>query len=60
MMKATDLAWMKGEAIHETGDRLEDGPIKAAREGYRSGTNEYAAFITAFSKMVNKTRQKAA
>lgn len=59
MISALDLAWMKGEAIHEAGDRLEDGPVKAIREGYRPGSSTYNAFITAFSKMVSQNAQKA-
>ena len=45
-----DAAWNKGELAYEPGDTLQIGAAKAARQNIRPGTNEYAAFLTAFSR----------
>jgi hypothetical protein len=49
-----ESAWERGEKAYDLGDTLEMGPIKAAQDGYRAGSNGYAAFITAFARMVRR------
>lgn len=52
-MSANDLAWMKGEGCYEEGDTIEQGAIKAEREGYLPGSQGFNAFLSAFSKLVH-------
>lgn len=47
-----DSAWSKGDQAYALDDTLETGVLKAQKEGYRPGSNGYAAFITAFSRRV--------
>lgn len=47
-----DAAWELGDLAYEIGDTLDIGVAKAAQDGIRPGTNEYAAFLTAFSRRV--------
>lgn len=49
-------AWSLGDLAYELGDTFESGVAKAATAGIRPGSNEYAAFITAFSRRV-RSRQ---
>jgi hypothetical protein len=49
-------AWCLGDLAYELGDTFESGVAKAATAGIRPGSNEYAAFITAFSRRV-RSRQ---
>ncbi|HVK96014.1 MAG TPA: hypothetical protein VM571_14960 [Noviherbaspirillum sp.] len=55
-MHRDESAWEKGDLAYDLGDTLEIGVMKAARDGIRSGSNEYAAFITAFGRRV-RSRQ---
>jgi hypothetical protein len=45
-------AWSLGDLAYDLGDTFESGVAKAATAGIRPGSNEYAAFITAFSRRV--------
>ncbi len=45
-----DSAWEMGDLAYDLGDTFENGVAKAATAGIRPGSNEYAAFITAFSR----------
>ncbi len=47
-----ESAWSKGDRAYALDDTLEIGVLKAQKEGYRPGSNGYAAFITAFSRRV--------
>ena len=47
-----DPAWDAGDYAYDLGDTLEDGKAKAASLGIHSCSDEYAAFITAFSRRV--------
>ena len=47
-----DSAWSKGDQAYALDDTLETGVLKAQKEGYRPGSNGYAAFITAVSRRV--------
>lgn len=49
-------AWSQGDLAYDLGDTFESGVAKAATAGIRPGSNEYAAFITAFSRRV-RSRQ---
>lgn len=49
-------AWSLGDLAYDLGDTFESGVAKAATAGIRPGSNEYAAFITAFSRRV-RSRQ---
>ena len=49
-------AWSLGDLAYELGDTFESGVAKAANAGIRPGSNEYAAFITAFSRRL-RSRQ---
>jgi len=49
-------AWSLGDLAYDLGDTFESGVSKAAKTGIRPGTNEYAAFITAFSRRL-RSRQ---
>lgn len=51
-------AWALGDLAYDLGDTFECGVAKAAKAGIRPGSNEYAAFITAFSRRV-RSRQVA-
>ncbi|TCS38550.1 hypothetical protein EDC30_102289 [Paucimonas lemoignei] len=51
-------AWSMGDQAYELGDTFESGVAKAAKAGIRPGSNEYAAFITAFSRRL-RSRQVA-
>ncbi|RJG01902.1 hypothetical protein [Noviherbaspirillum sedimenti] len=59
-MAGTDKgqAWSLGDLAYDLGDTFESGVAKAAKAGIRPGSNEYAAFITAFSRRV-RSRQVA-
>lgn len=54
-----EAAWERGDLAYELGDSIETGIEKAAREGIRPGSNEYAAFLTAFARRV-RLKQVAA
>lgn len=56
---ADHAAWAKGEASYRSGDRIEDGPIRANSDGFRPGSNAYAAYLTAFWRMVRKNKTAA-
>lgn len=47
-----ESAWSKGDQAYALDDTLETGVLKAQKDGYRPGSNGYAAFITAFSRRV--------
>lgn len=47
-----ESAWERGELAYAAGDTLGQAVSKAAQAGYRPGSNGYAAFITAYSRMV--------
>lgn len=49
-------AWSLGDQAYDLGDTFENGVAKAAKAGIRPGSNEYAAFITAFSRRL-RSRQ---
>ena len=49
-------AWFLGDQAYDLGDTFENGVTKAAKAGIRPGSNEYAAFITAFSRRL-RSRQ---
>lgn len=51
-------AWTLGDLAYDLGDTFESGVAKAAKAGIRPGSNEYAAFITAFSRRL-RSRQVA-
>ncbi|QAU35411.1 hypothetical protein [Janthinobacterium sp. 17J80-10] len=51
-------AWSLGDQAYDLGDTFESGVAKAAKSGIRPGSNEYAAFITAFSRRL-RSRQVA-
>ncbi len=51
-------AWALGDLAYDLGDTFESGVAKAAKAGIRPGSNEYAAFITAFSRRL-RSRQVA-
>lgn len=51
-------AWSLGDQAYDLGDTFESGVAKAAKAGIRPGSNEYAAFITAFSRRL-RSRQVA-
>jgi hypothetical protein len=54
-----ESAWMKGDLAYDLNDTMEIGVAKAAQLGIRSGSNGYAAFITAFARRV-RSKQVAA
>jgi hypothetical protein len=47
-----ESAWAKGDLAYDFEDTIEIGIAKAAKEGIKSGSNEYAAFVTAFGRRV--------
>lgn len=49
-------AWSLGDLAYDLGDTFECGVAKAAKAGIRPGSNEYAAFITAFSRRVRSRK----
>lgn len=49
-------AWSLGDQAYDLGDTFESGVAKAAKAGIRPGSNDYAAFITAFSRRL-RSRQ---
>ncbi|WP_132257515.1 hypothetical protein [Paucimonas lemoignei] len=47
-----DSAWDMGDFAYDLGDTMENGKAKAASLGIHPCSDEYAAFITAFSRRV--------
>lgn len=47
-----DSAWDMGDFAYDLGDTIESGKAKAASLGIHPCSDEYAAFITAFSRRV--------
>lgn len=47
-----DSAWDMGDFAYDLGDTLETGKAKASSLGIHPCSDEYAAFITAFSRRV--------
>lgn len=52
-MNLADLAWLKAQSIYGAGDVADQAGIKALREGYIPGTEEYAAFVSGFLELVS-------
>jgi hypothetical protein len=47
-----ESAWDMGDLAYDLDDTFEMGVAKAAMAGIKAGSNEYAAFITAFGRRV--------
>ena len=46
----SESAWDLGDYAYDVGDTLETAIAKAREHGIKSGSNEYAAFMTAFGR----------
>jgi hypothetical protein len=51
-----ESAWAMGDLAYDLDDTIEIGIAKAAKAGIKSGSNEYAAFLTAFGRRI-RSRQ---
>lgn len=47
-----ETAWEKGDLAYDLGDTLDIGVAKAAAQGIKPCSDEYAAFMTAFGRRV--------